>query len=149
MKNLKKKLLTMACITGMIGLGYALPAKAFESKIDTNSPVIETVVKEHWNKEIYRGIITTKKLENGVRIVAYDHNRDGKPDCLDINKIDERKPGKSLTGIKEIDEDADGSIEERFTFYDDGSVFYEQQLPDGSTFSCLNTFLSEQKNHKE
>lgn len=141
MKNLKKKILTMACVVGMTGLGYVLPARAFESKIPTDSPVIETLVEEHRDKTIYSGLMTTKKLENGVKIIEYDDNRDGKPDYLEINKIDERKPGKFLTGIKEIDEGADGTIEERFTFYDDGSTLFEKQLPDGSTLSYLNTFL--------
>ncbi len=126
MKNIKKKLLTIACVTGMIGLGYALPARAFESKIPTDSPVVKT--EEGW----YQGVrpdhkrVTTKTLKNGVEIKTY-YNSEG---TIDHKGIYQRLSDGRL--IIEGDKGCDGDIDYRITFNSDGSVLYENQFPDGS-----------------
>ena len=131
MKNLRKKILTMACVTGMIGLGYAMPAKAFESKIDTNSPVVNT--EEGW----YQGVtpehkrVITKTLKNGVEIKIY-YNSKGK---IDHKGIYQWLPDGN--SIIEGDRDCDGEIDYRVTFNKEGPMLYEYRSPGGSVEKVL------------
>lgn len=134
-----KKLLVIPCIVGMMGLGYVSSAKAFESKIKTDSPVTNTRIIEHSDKTVYSGIMTLKTLANGVEITETDDNRDGKPDGLLIYQPGPLVRGKGSDsntwynkGILEMDKGADGDIDYRITFNGDGSAWYEEQLPDGS-----------------
>lgn len=127
-----KKLLVIPCIVGMIGLGYVSSAKAFESKIKTDSPVAETMAVESRDKTVYPGIMTIKTLENGVRITEIDNDRDGKLEGIMIYQPGTKELGKSMTGMLEMDKGADGDIDYRITFNDDGSAWYEEQLSDGS-----------------
>ena len=126
MKNLKKKMLTIACITSMIGLGYVLPARAFEPKIPIDGNVIKTEIKE-FDTGQYKGTMTTKTLENGITVQDFDYGPDG---IIDGRIARQEFPdGYSM---QELDKGADRNIEVRGTFYNDGSILYEKQLPDGS-----------------
>ncbi|MDP2907676.1 MAG: hypothetical protein Q8O03_07080 [Nanoarchaeota archaeon] len=125
MKNLKKKLLTMVCITGMIGLGYVLPARAFEPKIPIDGSVIQTEIKE-FDTGQYKGTMTTKTLENGITVQDFDYGSDG---IVEGRIARQEFPEYS---IQELDKGADRNIEVRGTFYNDGSMIIEKQLPDGS-----------------
>ncbi len=125
MKNLKKKMLTIACITSMIGLGYVLPARAFEPKIPIDGNVIKTEIKE-FDTGQYKGTMTTKTLENGITVQDFDYGSDG---IIEGRITRQEFPEYS---IQELDVGADRDIESRGTFYNDGSILYEKQLPDGS-----------------
>jgi len=139
MKNLKKKLLTMACVVGVMGLGYALPIKAFESKIPTDSPVMEMKTKEfvtyvnYGSTEIeVKYVESYKTLENGVKIIETDFGPDGKKDYITFKQ--ELPDGTSIT---EIDKNADGDINYRATINPDGSSLIEIQMPDGSVKTIM------------
>lgn len=121
-----KKLLYTTILCSALTLGGLSLAQAMEPKIPIDGKVIKTETKE-FNVDQYQGTITTKTLENGIIVQDFDYGSDGKIEGSIIRQ--EFPDGHSM---QELDRGADRNIEVRGTFYTDGSIMIEEQLPDGS-----------------
>lgn len=121
-----KKLLYTTIICGALALGSLGLAQAMEPKIPIDGKVIKTET-EDFDTGQYKGRITTKTLENGITVQDYDYGPDGS-----IEGRITRQEFSDGHSMQELDKGADRNIEARGTFYTDGSMMIEEQLPDGS-----------------